>query len=98
MVHGGPWPEMGPTCSMAILVSKGLRAKIGSGGSNCDLGPTWPWELDDFPLLDSLAYGPWTVNYSPQAVEAIAGLNGPKRPFRPKPPNERGRPKMEDDG
>ncbi|MBW0564458.1 hypothetical protein O181_104173 [Austropuccinia psidii MF-1] len=76
MVHGQNWVLH----SMTILVSKGFLAKIGSGGSNCGLGPRW------LPPLASLADGPWTVNYGPQAVEAVGGLNGPNRPFRPKPP------------
>ncbi|MBW0527646.1 hypothetical protein O181_067361 [Austropuccinia psidii MF-1] len=29
----------------------GFGAKIGSGGSNCGLGPTWPWGLVGFPVL-----------------------------------------------
>ncbi|MBW0482612.1 hypothetical protein O181_022327 [Austropuccinia psidii MF-1] len=37
-------------------------------------GPKWPTDR-----------GIWTVDrdYGPQTVEAVGGLNGPKRPFRP---------------
>ncbi|MBW0591305.1 hypothetical protein O181_131020 [Austropuccinia psidii MF-1] len=38
-------------------------------------GPNWPTDQ-----------GPWTMNYGPRPVEAVGGLNGPKSPFRPKPP------------
>ncbi|MBW0505168.1 hypothetical protein O181_044883 [Austropuccinia psidii MF-1] len=64
LVHGGPWPKLGPTgfiakkVSMRFLVifgSKEVMAKNGSGGPNCGLGPRW---------LASLAYGP----YGPQTV------------------------------
>ena len=61
--HGGPWPKLGPTGFMAkrvskrdlvIFGSKEIMAKIGSGGPNCGLGPTWPWGLGGWPLWPPL--------------------------------------------
>ncbi|MBW0574809.1 hypothetical protein O181_114524 [Austropuccinia psidii MF-1] len=47
-------------------------------------GHKWPTDCGPRPT----ACGVWTVdrNYGPQTVEAIAGLNGTKRPFRPGTP------------
>ncbi|MBW0469424.1 hypothetical protein O181_009139 [Austropuccinia psidii MF-1] len=71
--------------------------KYGSGG------PTWP-------LLASLAYGPWVVDYGPRAVGGLNGPNplmkgggprmmvmarGPRTPWKTKGPT---RPKNKDKG
>ncbi|MBW0502389.1 hypothetical protein O181_042104 [Austropuccinia psidii MF-1] len=65
-----------------------LGAKIGSGGPTCGLGPTWPL-LSSLDLGQKGAYGSHVLqamDYGPKTIEALGGLNGPKRPFRPKDP------------
>ncbi|MBW0570405.1 hypothetical protein O181_110120 [Austropuccinia psidii MF-1] len=51
-------------------------------------GPDWPADCSTWPLGRVVQ----TAAYSPQAVEAVGGLNGPR------PPNERGWPKDDGDG
>ncbi|MBW0583076.1 hypothetical protein O181_122791 [Austropuccinia psidii MF-1] len=59
-------------------------------GTHLDLGPRW---LAPFGLIGLGQKGPkWptdcglrTAAHGPWAVGAVGGLNGPKRPFRPKP-------------
>ncbi|MBW0591330.1 hypothetical protein O181_131045 [Austropuccinia psidii MF-1] len=70
----GLWPILGPRDWWPIVVWD---------PPGCPLWPHWirpkgpNWPAD---------HGPWTVNHAPRAVGAVGRLNGPERPFRPKPP------------
>ncbi|MBW0590349.1 hypothetical protein O181_130064 [Austropuccinia psidii MF-1] len=93
MVHGDPWPNLGPMGLVANLVSKRflakigskeLVAKIGSGGSNCGLGPTWLPPFATFGLIGLGQKGPnWPTDGGPQTTNQgpwAVKRRGPKWP------------------
>ncbi|MBW0510872.1 hypothetical protein O181_050587, partial [Austropuccinia psidii MF-1] len=96
----GHFGKYGPWWSMAKPGSYGFHGIDGQNwlrwvqfwfGTHLALGARW---FPPFGLIELGQKGPnwptdhglWTVNYGSQAIEAVGGLNGPIRPFRPKPP------------
>ncbi|MBW0565429.1 hypothetical protein O181_105144 [Austropuccinia psidii MF-1] len=78
---------------------QGIGGQFGSGGqlwfrTHLALSARWLPPLSPFGLNRLGQKGPnwpadcgmWPMDRGPRAVGAIGGQNGPKRPFRPKPP------------
>ncbi|MBW0580881.1 hypothetical protein O181_120596 [Austropuccinia psidii MF-1] len=56
-------------------------------GTHLALRDQWLPPLAPFGSIGLGQKGPnWPADRSPRAVGAVVGLNGPKKPFRPKPP------------
>ncbi|MBW0556026.1 hypothetical protein O181_095741 [Austropuccinia psidii MF-1] len=78
--YGGLWPNLAQVGPIVVWDPPGLGGYCTAPFGLIGLGqkgPNWPTHCD---------YGPWSV-------EAVGGLNGPKRPFRPGPSNEKVEPK-----
>ncbi|MBW0508895.1 hypothetical protein O181_048610 [Austropuccinia psidii MF-1] len=95
MVHGDYWQKLGPEGLMAILGFDGiwgqdwLRWAQLWFGTHLALGANGLPPLAPFGLIGLGQKGPkWPMDrdYGPRTVEAIGGLNRPKRLFRPGPP------------
>ncbi|MBW0551616.1 hypothetical protein O181_091331 [Austropuccinia psidii MF-1] len=96
------WPKwiqgvFGPIWVQGIGGQKWLRWAQLWFGTHLALGARWLPPLAPFGLIGLGQKGPnpptdrglrtvRTAYYGPRTVEAVGGLNGPKRPFRPKPP------------